>query len=63
MKQGWVWVATTYYTVGVNIIDDVITYAPPIVKWAKGKKLSEYKSYLERKGVLVEWKEYEEKNK
>jgi len=58
VKNGWVWVVTSYYTVGIEITDSVITYAPPIVKWTKGKTLSEYKTYLVRKGLLIEWKEY-----
>jgi hypothetical protein len=59
--KGWVWVSTTYYTVGIDVENNVITYAPPIVKWAKGKTLSEYKTYLVRKGILIDWREFTEK--
>ena len=56
----WVYVSTTYYCCRVdadenrNIID-----AAPITHWAIGKNLDWFKQYLENKGVLLEWLEYD----
>jgi len=56
----WIWVSTTYYTVGIDVNENgVITAAPPIVRWAIGRTVEEYFLYIRKRGILIDWKEFD----
>ena len=57
----WIYVSTTYFTVSIDVNGDRITDTAPINRWVKGKSAKWYKQYLERKGILKEWIEYEKR--
>jgi hypothetical protein len=50
-------ITSSYFCAGIIVKDDIIVQAAPILSWSINKRLSNLKSYFNRKG----WK-YEEIN-
>lgn len=45
----WYHVNVSYACYGIGVKDDIVTYAPPIAKWMRGKRFREVKKWLRNK--------------
>ena len=53
-----VWINASYFCCGIETTGDgIIIDTAPIVRWAMGKPAHKLRSYLERKGVLLHWRQ------
>lgn len=56
---GWIYVSLTYATFRLEVINNRITVAAPIVSWTKGRQILQVKEYFSKKNQLLKWEEFE----
>lgn len=61
MRETLYQVTAPHFTAGVVVYSGVINKTAPILKWAKGKDLVEFKKYAKSQGWTVERVNREEK--
>ena len=54
-------ITTSYFCLGIEVEDDKIVKAPPILRWAMGKNPQEVKDYFTRKETLEKWEVFDER--
>ena len=52
----FLWLSTSYFTGGFDLNGDIIISAPPIARWAIGKKYDYVVKYYHEKNKLLDWK-------
>lgn len=55
MRNGLLYVSTEEYTVGFVVQRSIVTDAPNIARWARGKAVTRINAYYRNRGATIHW--------